>query len=73
MRRAVVGIAIGMFITVQGCWGNNAQEMLDTAKFEELQQNRQHARELYQQILADYPNSAAAHEAAERMRALPAD
>jgi TolA-binding protein len=54
-----------------GC-GGGASELLETAKFEELQRNSTHARELYQRILRDYPQAPEAQTAAEHLRALEA-
>ena len=53
-----------------GCSGNNAAELLDTAKFEELQNNREHARQLYEEIVKKYPASEQAKAARERLSAL---
>ena len=52
--------------------GGAAAQMLETAKFEELQRNTTHARELYQQILQSHPNSPEAATAKERLAALDA-
>jgi len=43
---------------------------METAKLEELQRNIPHARELYQKIVTDYPDSAEAGEARDRLAAL---
>ena len=50
--------------------GSGASELLETAKFEELQSNPAHARELYQELLRRYPDAPEAATAAERLRAL---
>ena len=52
-----------------GC-GSGADELLDTARLEETQQNRPHARELYQEILRKYPGTPQAKIAEERLQAL---
>jgi TolA-binding protein len=44
-----------------------AAELLDTARFEEKQGNLEHATKLYGEILAKYPSSPAAKDAAARM------
>ena len=41
--------------------------MYDTAKFEELQNNKEHARELYEEIVKKYPKSEYAKKAEERL------
>lgn len=60
----VLGCALG------GCQRENAAQLLKTAQFEELQNNPEHARQLYEAILRDYANSAEAVTARERLRAL---
>jgi hypothetical protein len=61
--------ALLLAAALAGC-GGGAQELLETAKLEELQNNAPHARELYQQILRDYPGSPEAREAESRLKAL---
>ena len=53
-----------------GCMRSGAAELIETAKFEELQQNVPHARELYQRIVTDYPDSSEAKQARDRLTAL---
>ncbi len=52
-----------------GC-GDGAEEMFATAQFEEVQNNREHARKLYNRILRDHPDSPFAAKARERLAAL---
>lgn len=47
-----------------------AAELLDTAKFEEKQNNREHATKLYNEIVQKHPSSKAAGEAAARLEEL---
>jgi TolA-binding protein len=47
-----------------------ATELLDTAGFEEKQNNFEHAAKLYDEIIRNYPGSRAATEAATRLGAL---
>jgi hypothetical protein len=51
---------------------NKAAELAETAKFEELQNNKEHAAKLYREIIAKYPGSAQAKEAAARLAGLEA-
>jgi TolA-binding protein len=44
-----------------------ATELLETARFEEKQNNLEHAAKLYDEILKKYPSSPAAKDAATRM------
>ena len=61
-----------VLLVLAGC-GSGADELLDTARLEETQQNRPHARELYQEILRKYPGTPQAKTAAERLEALGAE
>jgi TolA-binding protein len=47
-----------------------AIELLDTAGFEEKQNNFEHAGKLYDEIIKKYPESKAAKDAAVRLAAL---
>lgn len=57
-------------LALSGCPGNQAQELFETAQFEEKQNNQAHARELYEQIVNQYPGSEAAKKAHERLASL---
>lgn len=54
-------------LSLLACVGKNAAELYDTAKFEELQNNREHALQLYEQIIVRYPSSDYALKAKERI------
>lgn len=60
-------------LALSGCTGSKADELLDTAQFEEKQNNRDHARQLYEEILRNYPKSEAARKAQERLARIKAD
>ncbi|TAJ10055.1 MAG: hypothetical protein EPO61_04895 [Nitrospirae bacterium] len=60
-------------LALSGCNGSKADELLDTAQFEEKQNNRDHARQLYEEILRDYPKSEAARKAQDRLDRIKAD
>ena len=49
---------------------SSADELLENARFEELQRNVPHATKLYQQILDRYPNTPEAEEAKARLAIL---
>ena len=66
-------ILIFLFILtfiLPGCSGDRAAELYDTAKFEELQNNREHALKLYKEIIEKYPDSSYAVKAGERLSQL---
>ena len=56
-----------VMLALSGCNGSKADELLETAQFEEKQNNRDHARQLYETILRDYPGSEAARKAQEQL------
>lgn len=64
--------ALFLFLLLIGCANpeGKSQELYDTAQFEEQQQNFKHARELYQRIVNQYPETAAASKAKERLDAI---
>ena len=64
-----VALAVMLMLPLAGC-GDGAEEVFETAQFEEVQNNREHARKLYNRILRDYPDSPFAAKAKERLAAL---
>ncbi len=65
-------LMIILAIVLAACSGQKASELYDTAKFEELQNNREHAIQLYEQIIVRYPSSDYAVKAKERLDLLKA-
>lgn len=61
--------AIVLATTLAAC-SSSADELLETARFEELQRNVPQATKLYQQILDRYPNTPEAAEAKARLAIL---
>ena len=60
-----------VFIGLLGaCTGDKSKELFETAQFEEKQNNREHARQLYQEIVTKYPKSPLAKQAEERLATL---
>jgi outer membrane protein assembly factor BamD (BamD/ComL family) len=57
-------------LVLPGCSGQKAEELYKTAQFEELQTNWEHAGQLYERIIADYPKSEHADKARSRLTAL---
>ena len=52
-----------------GCSSDKkATELLETARFEEKQNNREHAVKLYNEIIRKYPDSSAASAAKARLQ-----
>lgn len=70
MKRIILMLMLIIGLAISGCSDNKAQELFETAKFEELQDNEDHARQLYQEIIREHPNSEYAKNAQERLSAL---
>jgi outer membrane protein assembly factor BamD (BamD/ComL family) len=69
-------LVVLMVLLVLAACSNHAAELYETAKFEELQNNKEHAMKLYKEIIEKYPESVQAKEAANRlseMHASPAE
>lgn len=52
------------------CSGDQGKQQLETAQFEEKQNNREHAIKLYEEVVSRYPGSPNATIARERLNAL---
>jgi TolA-binding protein len=52
------------------CSVDRAEELFKTAQFEEIQNNREHAEQLYNEIVQKYPDSKYANKAEERLTEL---
>jgi TolA-binding protein len=59
-----------LFSLLSACSGDQAAQWLETAQFEERQNNISHAKELYEDIVRQYPDSKAATIARARLDAL---
>ncbi|MBJ6801906.1 hypothetical protein [Geomonas propionica] len=68
MRKVVLGALL--LAALGGCAGEKGKELFDTAQFEEKQNNREHAKQLYQEVVTKYPDSPVAKQAQERLAAL---
>ncbi len=69
--RFLAAAAVSMALV--GCPGGGAQEMLETAQLEEVQDNLENARKIYRKIVEQYPDSPQADEARGRLEALAAE
>ena len=70
MRRIFLICIILLVMAFSSCSGKKAEEMYETAQFEELQKNTVHAKQLYEEILEKYPESEYSGKASERLRVL---
>jgi TolA-binding protein len=70
MRSIAMALVLAVFACFLACSGDGGKQLYETAKFEEVQNNRDHARELYEDILKKYPGSEYAKKAEEGLNAL---
>ncbi len=70
MKRVILLMMILLSVSVSGCTGDKAKELMDTAILEEKQHNSDHARQLYQEIIQKYPDSSVAKDAQRRLSEL---
>lgn len=68
MKALVCTLMLLTLTILPGCISGEkkAAELLETAVFEEKQNNLEHAAQLYDEILKEYPSSPAAKDAAAR-------
>ena len=67
LRCAVLFVMLTFFMMLAACSSNNAEELFKTAQFEELQNNQEHAAELYQEIIKKYPGDEFSQKAKARL------
>ncbi|MBT1072361.1 hypothetical protein [Pelotalea chapellei] len=70
MKLSLVSLFILCLLAVGCSSDKKATELLDTARFEEKQNNREHATKLYEEIINKYPSSSAAATAKARLSEL---
>ena len=70
MKQIIIIFVMLSALMFSGCSADKAGEMFETAQFEELQNNNEHAQELYRKIIKEYPESGHAKKAKDRLLAL---
>lgn len=66
----IIALALLVFALIGCSSEKKAEEMLNTAHFEEKQHNFEHATQLYQDIIRTYPGTPSASDASTRLEAL---
>lgn len=70
MKRTLLMIIALCLMPLAGCSGDKGKQQLETAQFEEKQNNKEHAVKLYEEIVNKYPGSANARISQERLNQL---
>ena len=69
-RNWIILLIITGSLAILACSGGNGEGLYETAQFEELQKNPEHARKLYEEVIEKYPDSEYAGKAKTRISAL---
>jgi TolA-binding protein len=70
MKLIFVLVAVICTVSLLSCSADKASELFETAQFEELQNNNEHARQIYEDIIKKYPGSDSAKKAEDRLTAI---
>lgn len=73
MKRDVTSFLVAvalLFCLIGGCSGESPESLFETAQFEERQTNVAHAKQLYQRIMQEHPDSEWAKKAKARLEQL---
>ena len=70
MKSMFYSLMLVFAVGLLSCSADKAVELFETAQFEELQNNNEHARQIYEGIISKYPQSDSARKAEERLTAI---
>ena len=71
MKLGILSFLAALTLAVSACSsGNGGAQQMETAQFEEKQNNKEHAMKLYEEVVKKYPGSPNAKLAQERIDAL---
>lgn len=59
-----------LLVILAACSGEKPQQLFETAQFEEKQNNREHAAQLYREVMKKAPGTDLARQAEERLAQL---
>ena len=67
MRKYLAAAFFCGLALLAGCSGGAGKDLFETAQFEEKQHNREHAIQLYEEVVRKYPGSDYATKAAAKL------
>ena len=70
MKNRILILLAVCCLALTACSSNQGKQQLETAQFEEKQNNREHAIKLYEEIVTKYAGSPNAKIAQDRLNAL---
>jgi TolA-binding protein len=70
MKKITLLASMALALLFAACSADQGKQQLETAQFEEKQHNRDHAIQLYEEVVKKYPGSPNAKTAQERLDAL---
>ena len=70
MKRQILILLFICCTALTACSGDQGQQQLEIAQFEEKQNNREHAIKLYEEVVSKYAGSPNAKIAQERLNVL---
>lgn len=70
MKKYVLILLALCCMALSACSNDQGKQQLETAQFEEKQNNKEHAMKLYEEVVAKYPGSPNARIAQERLNVL---
>ena len=70
MKKMILILLAVCCTSLSACSGDGGKQQLETAQFEEKQNNKEHAVKLYEEVVSKYPGSANAKTAQERLTVL---
>ncbi|SNB48064.1 tol-pal system YbgF family protein [Geobacter sp. DSM 9736] len=73
MNKYVSILLVVLPLLISACSGEKGKDLYETAQFEEKQNNKPHAIQLYEELVAKYPDTELAKKAQERLSVLKQD